>query len=174
MAGARGSLATDEQLLACDPYPAIEDWCRARVEYTRARLDALPTRTPLILINHFPLLRRPVQRVFRSEFAPWCGTELTADWHRRYNVHCVVYGHLHIRRSDRFDGVRFEEVSIGYPREWRRRGLPQPLLREILPGEAQSARATGTPLGSRAVAHASRLARSVVRHLSDSTGTTPL
>jgi hypothetical protein len=44
-----------------------------------------------------------------------------------------VYGHLHIRRSTVHDGVRFEEVSLGYPREWTPRGLPSPLLRSILP-----------------------------------------
>jgi hypothetical protein len=44
-----------------------------------------------------------------------------------------VYGHLHIPRTTYYDGVRFEEVSIGYPREWQRRGLPDRLLRQILP-----------------------------------------
>lgn len=67
------------------------------------------------------------------EFAQWCGTGLTADWHRRFNVAAVVYGHLHIPRTTWYDGVRFEEVSIGYPREWRKRGHPRGLLRRILP-----------------------------------------
>ena len=31
------------------------------------------------------------------------------------------------------DGVRFEEVSLGYPREWGARGRPEPLTRQILP-----------------------------------------
>ncbi|WP_228000215.1 metallophosphoesterase family protein [Nocardia australiensis] len=172
LAEARGAVATDEHLLACDPYASREDWCRERVEYTRARLDALDPEVPLILINHFPLLRRPVDRLFRSEFALWCGTELTADWHRRYNVRCVVYGHLHIRRTDHFDGVRFEEVSIGYPREWRRRGLPEPLLRKILPDLGKSPR-PGTALGRRAAAHAARLARSLTRQVTDEQGTLP-
>ncbi len=47
---------------------------------------------------------------------------------------CSVYGHLHIPRTTWYDDVRFEEVSVGYPREWRRRkphgwlrpGLPDP------------------------------------------------
>ena len=67
------------------------------------------------------------------EFAQWCGTELTADWHRRFSTVAVVYGHLHIPGSTVHDGVRFEEVSLGYPREWTPRGLPRPLLRPILP-----------------------------------------
>ncbi len=162
LAEARGSVATDEQLLACDPYAAPEDWCWQRVQYTRTRLDAIDPGMPLVLINHFPLTRHPVERLVRSEFALWCGTELTADWHRRYNVRCVVYGHLHIRRTDHFDGVRFEEVSIGYPREWRRRGRPEPLLREILPGRSESPRARSA-LGRRAAARAWRLARGLTR-----------
>ncbi|MYU48090.1 hypothetical protein GTV15_15710, partial [Streptomyces sp. SID7803] len=32
------------------------------------------------------------------------------------------YGHLHIPRTTWYDGVRFEEVSVGYPRERRQRG----------------------------------------------------
>jgi hypothetical protein len=43
-----------------------------------------------------------------------------------------VYGHLHIPRTTWYDGVRFEEVSVGYPREWRRR-RPYRWLRQILP-----------------------------------------
>jgi len=44
-----------------------------------------------------------------------------------------VYGHLHIPRTTWHDGVRFEEVSCGYPREWRRRKGPPGVLRQILP-----------------------------------------
>jgi hypothetical protein len=48
-------------------------------------------------------------------------------------VVAAVYGHLHIPRTERYDGVRFEEVSVGYPREWLRRGTaPDP--RVILEG----------------------------------------
>ena len=73
------------------------------------------------------------QRVLRyPQFAQWCGTTATRDWHRRYNAAAVVYGHLHIPRVTWYDGVRFEEVSVGYPREWRRRG-GAPGLRQILP-----------------------------------------
>ena len=51
------------------------------------------------------------------EFAQWCGTERTADWHVRYRAVAVVYGHLHIPRTTWYDGVPFREVSLGYPRE---------------------------------------------------------
>ncbi len=62
------------------------------------------------------------------EFAQWCGTDRTADWHIRFRVTVAVYGHLHIPPTTRYDGVRFEEVSLGYPREWSRRGAaPAPM-----------------------------------------------
>ena len=70
--------------------------------------------------------------LFFPEFSLWCGTVETADWHTRYNAVCSVYGHLHIPRTTWRDGVRFEEVSVGYPREWRRR-KPYRWMRQILP-----------------------------------------
>jgi hypothetical protein len=63
----------------------------------------------------------------------WCGTRLTDDWHRRFDVAVVVYGHLHIPRTTWRDGVRFEEVSLGNPREWRLRAGGVPFLRTIAP-----------------------------------------
>lgn len=129
----RNVVATDEFLLASDPYLTRDAWCRARVQYSRRRLDALEPDTAVVLINHFPMLREPTRMLFYPEFSLWCGTEDTADWHTRYNVVCSVYGHLHIPRTTFYDGVRFEEVSLGYPREWQRRGLPDKLLRQILP-----------------------------------------
>lgn len=133
IARARNVVATDEFLLSPQPYLTLDAWCHARVQSTERRLDALPAGTPLVLINHFPLVRQPTEVLFYPEFALWCGTERTADWHTRYNVVCSVYGHLHIPRTQYYDGVRFEEVSVGYPREWRRRGLPDKPLRQILP-----------------------------------------
>lgn len=129
----RNVVATDEFLLSPDPYLTRDAWCHARVQVTKRKLDALAPGTPVVLINHFPLVRQPTDVLFYPEFALWCGTELTADWHTRYNVVCSVYGHLHIPRTSHYDGVRFEEVSLGYPREWQRRGLPERLLRQILP-----------------------------------------
>jgi hypothetical protein len=68
------------------------------------------------------------------EFAQWCGTELTAGWHTRYNAAAVVYGHLHIPRTTMHDGVPFHEVSLGYPRQWTRRSRA-PSLRRVLPAQ---------------------------------------
>ncbi len=66
-------------------------------------------------------------------FAQWCGTTRTGDWHVSFNAAAVVYGHLHIPRTIWRDGVPFVEVSLGYPREWQRRGAPPDLPRQILP-----------------------------------------
>jgi 3',5'-cyclic AMP phosphodiesterase CpdA len=125
-------VATDEFLLSCEPYATRDAWCRDRLAYTRARLDDVDWTVPTVLVNHFPLLREPCDMLFYPEFALWCGTVETADWHTRYNALCSVYGHLHIPRTTWHDGVRFEEVSVGYPREWRRR-KPYRWLRQVLP-----------------------------------------
>ena len=128
-----GIVCTDEHLLFPDPYPSREAWCRARVEYTKQRLDARNPEIPTVLINHYPLTREPTLVLRYPEFAQWCGTELTADWHRRYAATTVVYGHLHIPRTTFQDGTRFEEVSLGYPREWRGRTWAPQWPRQILP-----------------------------------------
>ncbi len=72
-------------------------------------------------------------------FAQWCGTEQTADWHRRFRARTVVYGHLHIPRTMVQDGVRFEEVSLGYPYEQDRHPeRPRQLIQILPPGPART------------------------------------
>ncbi|MEH0551387.1 metallophosphoesterase family protein [Streptomyces sp. B21-101] len=132
-----GIVCNDEYLLYPDPYPSREAWCRARVAETGRRLAAIPADLPTVLVNHYPLHRHPMDVLWHPEFAMWCGTALTADWHRRFRVEAMVYGHLHIPRTTRQDGVRFEEVSVGYPREWRKRSQQPGRLRRILPREAE-------------------------------------
>ena len=136
IAYAASVVCTDEFLLHPDPWPDRPAWCRARVALTEQRLAALPPGARPVLINHFPLTRLPTLVLRHPEFAIWCGTERTADWHRRFDATAVVYGHLHIPRTTWEDGVRFEEVSIGYPREWRRHGLRRGVLRDVLPTPA--------------------------------------
>lgn len=128
-----GVVCSDEYLLHPDPYPTRDDWCRARLRWTRERLDALGSDLPVILVNHFPLRREETAILRHPEFAQWCGTEETDDWHLRYGASAVVYGHLHIPRTTWHDGVRFEEVSLGYPRERRRYGTVRPWPVQILP-----------------------------------------
>lgn len=141
MAERSGVICSDERLLHPDPFPTREDWCRARARETEARLAAVPRGRPLVLVNHYPLVREPTAIMRYPAFAQWCGTTLTADWHVRFGASVVVYGHLHIPRVTWHDGVRFEEVSVGYPREWKRRAarfgsaraphLPWQLLPEL-------------------------------------------
>jgi 3',5'-cyclic AMP phosphodiesterase CpdA len=126
-AHATGVVCSDEWLLHPDPYPGPEDWCRARVELTEQRLAARDPALPVIMVNHFPLVREPTQVLRYPEFAQWCGTVRTADWHVRFGAVAVIYGHLHIPGTMWLDGVRFEEVSLGYPREW------QALVRDLRP-----------------------------------------
>lgn len=129
----RGVVCTDEFLLHPDPYPSRPAWCAARLAATQARLSNLDPVVPVVFVNHYPLVREPTSVLTHPEFALWCGTVRTADWHRRHRSAAVVYGHLHIPRTTWHDGVRFEEVSVGYPREWRRRGPAPNPPRQILP-----------------------------------------
>src|SRR6266508_2661564 len=127
-----GVVCTDEYFLHPDPHPSREAWCTARVAATRKRLDACDPDLPTVLITHWPLVREPTRVLRYPDFALWCGTEQTADWHRRYRTKVAVYGHLHIPRVAEYDGVRFEEVSLGYPREWQARTRPPVVPRVIL------------------------------------------
>jgi 3',5'-cyclic AMP phosphodiesterase CpdA len=128
-----GIVCSDEAVLYPDPFPSREAWCHARVEATQRRLSTLPAGMPTVLVSHFPLTREPTLTLRYPEFAQWCGTERTADWHLRYNAKVVVYGHLHIPGTTWQDGVRFEEVSFGYPEELDYNpGRPR-ALRRILP-----------------------------------------
>ena len=133
-----GILCGDERLLQPDPWPSRMAWCEMRVAATETRLDQLPAESRTILVNHWPLrydLARP-PRIPR--FSIWCGTTRTEDWARRYRARCVVSGHLHLRTTLWRHGVRCEEVSLGYPRDWRQdRGIDW-YLRQILPVPKES------------------------------------
>jgi 3',5'-cyclic AMP phosphodiesterase CpdA len=140
-----GVVCSDEIMLHPDPFPSREAWCRERVAVTERRLAEHGPAHPLVLMNHWPLTREPTNVLRYPEFAQWCGTTLSRDWHQRFNVATVVYGHLHIPRVTWQDGVRFVEASVGYPREWRRRaprpGVPEPgEPRQILPVPAHDLR----------------------------------
>ena len=135
-----GTVSGDHQMLRTDPWPSSPAWCHARCDMTAARLDALPATARTVLVNHWPLrydLARP-PRVPR--FSIWCGTARTEDWGTRYRAAAVVSGHLHLRTTLWRHGVRYEEVSLGYPRDWRQdRGIDW-YLREVLPASSAWAR----------------------------------
>ncbi len=113
-----GIVCADERRLEPGAFGTREAWCRARLADAEARLNAeLRPDERTILVNHWPL-RRDLCRLFRiPRFTPWCGTVATHDWHLRYRAEVVVSGHLHMPATDWRDGVRFEEVSYGYPRQ---------------------------------------------------------
>jgi 3',5'-cyclic AMP phosphodiesterase CpdA len=126
-----GVVCTDEMLLHPDPFPDRESWCWARIAETEMRLTAVDPALPTVLVTHWPLVRQPTEVMWHPEFAQWCGTDRTADWHLRHRAAVAVYGHLHIPRTTYYDGVRFEEVSLGYPREWSKRDVPPVPMRRL-------------------------------------------
>ena len=147
-AAQQDTLCVDEHYLFPDPHPTREAWCEARSVLTEQRLAEIPRDRRLVLVNHFPLRQDQVRLGRIPRFSIWCGTRRTEDWHRRFNAAVVVTGHLHVPATDWRDGVRFEEVSLGYPRQWRRRrklGM-EGQLREILPGDGQPGSGVGRPL----------------------------
>jgi len=136
-----GIQATDEKLLHPDPYPSRDEWCARLVAQSETKLErAAENGFPLVIINHWPLREDTVFIPKVPRFSLWCGTKKTNDWHTRFHAKVVVTGHLHVRRTDWIDGVRFEEVSLGYPRQWQEAKDEghdvNSLLREILPGPA--------------------------------------
>lgn len=131
-AAEEGIECADEVLLHPDPYANRGEWCHARCDITEQRLETYRNDLPTVLINHFPL-REDLAKLPRiPRFSIWCGTRRTEDWHLRFNAVVVVSGHLHIRSTSYRDGVRFEEVSLGYPRQWSGSINPDQCVREIL------------------------------------------
>ena len=129
-----GVLCADESLLHPDPFPSRQAWCAARCRYTEQRLSkAAALGAPLLLVTHFPLRPDLARLRHIPRFSIWCGTRLTEEWHTRFPVVGVVFGHTHIRATHIVNHVRFEEVSLGYPGQWdARRGIAG-YLREIQP-----------------------------------------
>lgn len=134
----RGGVAcADDRYLDPAPHASVAQWCAARLQYTEARLAALPDDVSVVLVNHFPLRRDLVRFVRLSRFGPWCGSRGTESWLRRFPISVVVSGHLHMRSTDWRGNVRFEEVSLGYPRHWDGSRHIDAYLREILPGPSR-------------------------------------
>jgi 3',5'-cyclic AMP phosphodiesterase CpdA len=134
-----GVVCGDELLLDPAPWPSRSAWCRARCAATESRLAALPDGARTVLINHWPLRFDLAIPPRIPRFSIWCGTARTEEWAQRYRARAVVSGHLHLRSTLVRHGVRYEEVSLGYPRDWvHERGIDW-YLREILPGTSANA-----------------------------------
>lgn len=132
-----GVRCADERYLHPDPYESRSDWCHSRVAYTERRLAEIPEGHRTVLVNHFPLRQEHARLPRIPRFSVWCGTRRTEDWHTRFAADVVVSGHIHIRTTRFVDGVRFEEVSLGYPRQWHHELGMASYLREILPGNGK-------------------------------------
>lgn len=117
-AAEQGILAADEVRLYPDPHPSREAWCAARVAESERRLTQASSGHALVLVNHWPLRRDLVRLGKVPRYSPWCGTRASEQFHTRYRALVCVHGHLHVRATDLRDGVRFEEVSLGYPAHW--------------------------------------------------------
>jgi 3',5'-cyclic AMP phosphodiesterase CpdA len=133
-AAERRNVAADERLINPTPYGGMAEWCALRCAETELRMAReLPRGARTVLAGHYPL-RADLVRIPRiPRFTPWCGTLRTADWHTRFNAVVAISGHLHVRRTDRRDDTRFEEVSLGYPAQWDAAKGVAAYLRQILP-----------------------------------------
>jgi len=143
-----GVVCADESYLDPAPFADPGAWCASRCERTEARLAQAPPELPLVLINHFPLHRDMVTLPRIPRFSLWCGTRRTEPWLQRFNIAVVVSGHLHIRSTRWLHNIRFEEVSLGYPRHWSGDAADD-YLREILPGNGAPLRDTWYRLGGK-------------------------
>lgn len=131
-----GVRCADEDLLHFAPHDSRPAWCRARLRTTRERLGTeLGDDERSLLISHWPLRSDFFLPSHIERFSIWCGTRQTHDWHLTYRALAVIYGHLHIRRTHWHDGVRFEEVSLGYPAHWNQDKGIDAYLRRILPAD---------------------------------------
>ena len=140
-AGASGIRCGDEDLLDYVPHKSRQGWCALRVQLAEQRLaEATANGERVILVNHWPLREDLLTARNIDSFSLWCGTRMTEDWHLRFNAEAVIYGHLHLPGTQFRDGVRFEEVSLGYPPEWDGELGIEAKLRQILPVPVEQTR----------------------------------
>lgn len=127
-------VSADERLIRPAPFERMDEWCAALCAAAEQRLAReVPPESGTVLVSHYPLRRDLVHIPRIPRFAPWCGSIRTEDWHVRFRAVVAVSGHLHVRRTDRRDGTRFEEVSLGYARQWdATRGIAA-YLRDVTP-----------------------------------------
>ena len=133
-------VSADERLIRPDPFPRMDEWCAALCAATEQRLARdVPPDCATVLVSHYPLRRDLVHIPRIPRFAPWCGSVRTEQWHVRFRAVVAVSGHLHVRRTDLRDGTRFEEVSLGYARQWDSARGVAAYLRDVTPDRSSGA-----------------------------------
>ena len=140
----KGIEATDEALLHYEPFSSRDEWCENLIQKFEKKFQFTQEKhpgVPFVIVNHWPLKEETIYIPLIPRFTLWCGTKATSDWHKTYDAKVVVTGHLHVRRTDWIDGVRFEETSLGYPRQWKDAkeagAVVSDIMREILPGPTE-------------------------------------
>ena len=133
-AAAAGIRCADEDLLSFAPFTSRAAWCATQCASVERRLAVVPSHHDIILVNHYPLRRDLVRLPGLARFSIWSGTRLTEEWPNRFRIRVAISGHLHYRATDFRRGVRYEEVSLGYPHQWDPRRGAFAYFREILTG----------------------------------------
>ena len=116
-----GVVCTDEYLLHPDPYPTREAWCRGPGRRDRAPARrAADRRCRRCWSTTSRWSAHPTECCATRSSRMWCGTELTADWHRRFRAD----GHglrppAHPADHLATTGSASRRSRVGYPREWR-------------------------------------------------------
>ncbi len=127
-------VSADERLMRPAPFGRMDEWCAQLCAAAEQRLarEVRPDAAT-VLVSHYPLRRDLVHIPRIPRFSPWCGSVRTEDWPVRFRAVVAVSGHLHVRRSERRGFTRFEEVSLGYARQWdASRGMGA-YLRDVTP-----------------------------------------
>jgi hypothetical protein len=102
-----GVVCADEMMLHSDPYPDRESWCDTPAFRTRLRRE---------YGARWPLVHQPTDAPRFREFAQWCGTTRTADWHTRFRAEVAVLDMARTsgglaRLSDRVEQARRPPVA---------------------------------------------------------------
>lgn len=132
-----GVVCSDEFLLHPDPYTSRERWCHERLRFTERRLASMAVEgMQAVFVNHLSLARQTHSSALTSRVCSVVrhGRDSRLAYALRRQGGCLW--DLHIPCSSIHDGVRFEEASLGYPRQ-RRRWPRRPVVpRRIFAGES--------------------------------------
>ena len=121
----------DDALIDPSPFGSIAELCHALIATAEQRLCRLSGTLPRVFVSHFPLTATCAREPGHDWLAAVSGSPRTEPWIEQFAPSAVVFGHQHRPRSRVRSGVRFEEVSLGYPRDWDSRIGIEPYLRDL-------------------------------------------